>query len=148
LPFILGEFTTARLLVITEGQWDAITFALVAGWLGDQVAWPDWICVIGIRGANGINPFLTHYAAHWPRHAKCLLLPDNDGAGATWFESCEGQLSFADRLSDRCTEVHVEVVSGAKDFNEAWRRRLVKYADIRRDFISNGFSDKKGQLLW
>jgi hypothetical protein len=115
---------------------------------GVAQAWPNSICVVGIRGVNGINPFLTHYAAHWPRNAKCLLLPDNDDAGASWFESRGGQSSFADRLIDRCTEVHVEVVSGAKDFNEAWQRRLVSHADIGREFIANGFCNKNGQLLW
>lgn len=148
MPFIIGEFTTARLLVITEGQWDAITFALAAGWLGQDAAWPDWVCVIGIRGANGINPFLTHYAAHWPRNPKCFLLADDDTAGTTWFESSNGQPSFADRLADRCMEVHVQVVSGAKDFNEAWKHGLIREGDIGREFMANGFSNKKGQLLW
>jgi hypothetical protein len=146
LPFIIGEFPTARLLVITEGQWDAITFALAAGWLGHDGAWPDWICVIGIRGTNGINPFLNHYTAHWPRNAKCLLLPDNDYAGATWFKSCEGRPSFADRLINRCMEVHVETVCGAKDFNEGWKRGMIKASDIGREFIANGFTDKEEEF--
>jgi hypothetical protein len=148
LPFILGEFTAARLLVIMEGQWDAISFAHAAGWLVHDAAWPDWVCVIGIRGTHGIRPFLTHYAAHWPRKAKCLLLADNDRAGATWFESAEGQQSFADRLIHFCTEVHVETISGAKDFNEAWQRGLVTACDIGRQFIANGFTNEEGQLLW
>ncbi len=60
LPFIIGgsRFDLARLLVITEGQWDALTFALAAGWLGDGCLWPEGVCVVGIRGASGTNTFL------------------------------------------------------------------------------------------
>ena len=60
LPFIIGGswFDTARLLIITEGQWDSLTFALAAGWLGEGCIWPERVCIIGIRGAQGVNPFL------------------------------------------------------------------------------------------
>jgi hypothetical protein len=148
LPFILGEFTTARLLIIVEGQWDAIAIAHASGCLTHDTSWPDWVCVVGIRGVNGINPFLSHYSAHWPRKPKCLLLADNDRAGTTWFESNGHRQSFADRLIHFCSEVHVETISGAKDFNEAWRRGLVTGRDIARQFIADGFTNEKGQLLW
>jgi hypothetical protein len=146
LPFVLGDFQSARLLVITEGQFDCITFAHVAGWLSHDAAWPDWVCVLGLRGANGINPFLFHYTPLWPKDAKCWLLPDNDAAGRTWFEADNGKSSFAERLSVLCREVHVETIAGAKDFNQAWQLNLVAQADIGRQLQINGFTDAGGHI--
>lgn len=42
LPYIIGgaSFDSARLMVITGGQWDALTFAFAAGWLGGGCLWP------------------------------------------------------------------------------------------------------------
>jgi hypothetical protein len=146
LPFILGDFQSARLLAITEGQFDCITLAHAAGWLNHDAAWPDWVCVLGLRGANGINPFLSHYAAFWPKETKCWLLPDDDAAGKAWFEPHNGKESFAERLSALCGEVHVETIVGAKDFNQAWQRNLVTHADIGRQLQVNGFTDERGHI--
>jgi hypothetical protein len=147
LPFVLGDFQSSRLLVITEGQFDCITFAHVAGWLNHDAAWPDWVCVIGLRGANGINPFLGYYTPLWSKDVKCWLLPDNDAAGRRWFEAEGGQPSFADRLSALCTEVRVETIAGAKDFNQAWQRNLITQRDIGAQLRVSGFTDQKGRIL-
>lgn len=147
LPFIMGDFQSARLLVVVEGQWDAITFAHAAGWLCHDTSFPDSICVLGIRGAQGINPFLHCYAQLWPVNPKCLLLPDSDSAGATWFEVRDSQPSFAERLGEYCSCVRVQTIRDAKDFNDAWKRRLVTRSDIEREFRSNDFVDEKGRLL-
>ena len=141
LPFILGDFSTAQLLVITEGQWDAITFAHVAGWLSHDTAWPQSVCVLGIRGAQGVAPFFDHYAPHWLTKPKCLLLPDNDSAGTTWYHDARlGRLSFLQLLAERCGDVYVQTVPGAKDFGEAFQRGLVKREDIDHLFCANGFT--------
>jgi hypothetical protein len=146
LPFVLGDFQSARLLVIMEGQFDCITFAHVAGWLSHDAAWPDWVCVIGVRGANGINPFLLHYAPVWPKDVTSWLLPDNDAAGRAWFEPSPEKTSFAERLGGLCREVHVETIAGAKDFNEAWQRHLITQADIGRQLQINGLINARGHI--
>ena len=104
LPYFLGDFEQAALLVITEGQWDALTFALAAEWLGDGCLWPKGVGLIGIRGVSGINPFLQHYRKFWPVNVNCLLLPDGDGPGDRWFEGTD---TFADRLAELCRKVAV-----------------------------------------
>lgn len=144
LPFIIGDFTAARLLVITEGQWDAITFAHAAGWLSHDTAWPPFVCVLGIRGAQGVNPFLDYYESLWPTNAKCLLLPDNDASGASWYEEQPGGISFFKHLVRRCGQVFVQTVTRAKDFNEAWKQGLVRRQDINHLFVVNGFTTEKG----
>jgi hypothetical protein len=147
LPFIMGDFQSAQLLVVTEGQFDSITVAHAAGWLSHDAAWPDGICVLGLRGVCGVNPFLSHYTAVWPRDVKCWCLPDNDAAGKAWFESAEnGEPSFAEQLSARCSEVRVETITGAKDFNQAWQRDLVKQGDILRQLQINGFTNHRGHI--
>ena len=145
LPFILGDFSTAKLLVITEGQWDCISLAHAAGWLAHDAAWPDSICCLGIRGVEGVNAFLRAYDSHWPPNPKCLLLPDADAAGRRWFEPPSSETKpFCDALAERCAQVRVETLTGAKDFNEAWKRRLICSADIAALMIEAGFTNQKG----
>jgi hypothetical protein len=81
LPFFVGEFAQARLLIITEGEWDACTFGLAAGWLGDECALPEGVGLIGIRGNEGVEPFLQYYRPYWPKDVDCLVIPDGDTPG-------------------------------------------------------------------
>jgi hypothetical protein len=117
LPYVIGgsSFDSAKLLVVTGGQWDALTFAFAAGWLGEGCQWPAGVCVIGIRGDASSNVFLRYYARFWPTDADCLILPDMDLSGMKWFL---GPDSFEKRLSARCRRVAAEAFSPHKDFND------------------------------
>ena len=143
LPFIIGGswFDSARLLVITEGQFDALTFALAAGWLGEGCKWPEGVCVIGIRGASGINAFLQPYAQFWPANANCLLLPDGDKPGEQWFE---GPNSFADRLAKLCRKVAVVKCRAQKDFNDLYRAEKTTPEQIAELLASHGLALESG----
>ena len=96
LPYIIGEFDRARLLIITEGQWDAITFALAAGWLGDGCLWPQGVGLVDVRGANGADCFLKHYQRCWQERVQCLLLADADNGGEPY---SQGAACLTDRLN-------------------------------------------------
>ncbi len=143
LPFIIGgsDFDSATLLVIAEGQWDALTFALAADWVGDGCMWPPDVCVIGVRGASGINSFLQTYDRFWPKAANCLLLPDTDGPGSKWFDNED---SFADRLVERCRKVAVVGCRGHKDFNDLYRAEKVMPGQIADLLASHGMSLEGG----
>jgi len=143
LPFIIGGgwLDAARLLIITEGQWDALTFSLAAGWLGEGCSWPQGVCVIGIRGASGVNSFLKYYGRFWPENVNCLLLPDNDGTGGKWFE---GRDSFADRLAQLCRRVAVIRCGEHKDFNELYRAETVTPEQIQELLAAHGMSLESG----
>ncbi|HPA19240.1 MAG TPA: hypothetical protein PLU30_15950 [Verrucomicrobiae bacterium] len=149
LPFVLGEFRTARLLVICEGLWDAITFAHAAGWFGHDASWPDWACALGIRGAQGVRPFLEAHGPCWPDPPpNVLLMPDADAAGRTWFEAgSNGREPFADQLAARARKVAVVTCGGAKDFNEAFKARPISPADIGAMMLANGLTDERGNIL-
>ena len=123
LPFIMGaaNFSKARLLVILGGQWDAITFAGAAGWLGAG-QWPDGVCVIAPRGDSGTKTFLEAYAPIWPKGCNVLLFPDGDASGAKWFE---GAGSFAEQLRDRGCRVVVKTTAPHKDFNDLYRAQEI-----------------------
>ncbi len=123
-PFVInaGWFETARLLVIAGGQWDALTFAFAAGWLGEGRVWPDGVCVIGLRGDASSSSFLDAFEPFWPRGADCLLLPDADASGSKWHEGTD---SFADRLSRRCNKVVVATCEGHKDINDLYRAEKI-----------------------
>lgn len=149
VPFIMGEFGTARLLIACEGQWDALTFALAAGWLSHDAAWPEGVCLLGIRGAQGVRPFFDAYGPLWPDPMpNVLLLPDADSAGRTWFEA-RGTLEepLADRLAGLARKVAVVQCHEAKDFNEAFKAEPIGPAEIGALLKSHGFTDAKGRIL-
>lgn len=123
------------MLIITGGQWDALTFAFAAGWLGYRCAWPPGVCVIGLRGDASSNVFLRHYAPYWPAAANCLLLPDNDASGARWMEGAD---SFAHRLAARCRKVSVVKCGGHKDFNDLYRASGISPWEIAEFLASHG----------
>lgn len=142
LPFIIGGswFNKARLLIFTEGQWDAVTLPLAASWLGEGSKWPEGVCVVGIRGASGTNTFMKHYSPFWPKDANCLLLPDNDVSGSKWFEGAE---PFADRLSQLCKKVAVVKCEGFKDFNDLYRAQQITPDQIGALLASHGMEVTK-----
>jgi hypothetical protein len=137
LPYILGDFETASLLVVTEGQWDALTFALAAGWIGDGCLWPRGVGLIGIRGASGVTPFLRWYERFWPEHANCLLLADADKAGGSW---SEGERCFARQLAWRCARVAVVDCYPHKDFNDLYRAEKPGKDEIAELLSSHGMA--------
>jgi hypothetical protein len=136
LPFELGDFDSARLLIIAEGEWDIVSFALAAGWLGDGCVLPQGVGLIGIRGAGGTDVFLRYYRPFWPKNVNCLVIPDSDTAGKKWYT---GPDSFVSKLKPLCRKVAVvHCAAGAKDFNELYRRQSVGPEDISELLKSHG----------
>ena len=137
LPYIVGDFETAKLLVITEGQWDALSFGFAAGWIGDDCLWPKGVGLIGIRGWGGWNTFLTYYRRYWPEAADCLLLADNDPNGKKWHT---GNDCFAVQLSKLCRKVAVVDCEPFKDFNDLYRSEKAGPDDVREILAAHGMS--------
>jgi hypothetical protein len=83
-PFVLGNPWTAKLWVVTEGQWDAITFFGAVGGFYDQQNLP--IAVFGLRGSTGgTAAFLGLYQRLIRAQKPAMwLIRDNDPAGAKW----------------------------------------------------------------
>jgi hypothetical protein len=148
LPFVLGDLVNTRLIVILEGQWDAITFFGACGFLenertfgeGRRAAIPDGIAVFGIRGAQGMDVFLGAWA-QWLRRMRprAWVIADNDAAGGTWRDQPEAEAglprppSLGDRLiaagcgGGEHDEARAPVVSWlkkgvwGKDFNDYFK---------------------------
>jgi len=128
LPFVLGCLDNPELVVILEGQWDAITFYHACGWFSDAVFPP--VAVFGLRGVNGVDALLSFYA-DWLRVVKpaVWLIGDNDKAGRTWAErrdteKIHSKPSFIDRLKALgARRVVYRVIAGkyGKDFNDFYR---------------------------
>lgn len=147
LPFVVGTFQGAKLLVITEGQWDGLTLCHAAGWFDHDAAWPGDVAVIGIRSASGWRAFVDHYDRHWPDpRPSCLLLPDRDTAGAEWTQA-RGRPTFLDALRKRCRVVVVRGCVGGKDLNDLHRLQPITVAEIGRIFLAGGLTDERGRVL-
>lgn len=147
LPFVVPGTLPARLLVLAEGQWDAITLAGAAGWLESDTAWPDGVWLFGLRGSSGLDPFLA-----WWRpllvaaRPAVLVLADNDAAGMRWSQPGPPKVlggprppSLGEKLraagASRVEIARVRPEHG-KDFNDYFRARRPSALDIARWFAA------------
>jgi hypothetical protein len=139
LPFVLGSLDCPKLVVILEGQWDAITFFHACGWFADTAA-PS-AAVFGLRGVNGIDAFLAFYA-DWLRVVKpaVWLIGDNDKAGRKWAErqdvdKIHSKPSFIDRIKALgASRVVYRVIAEkfGKDFNDFYKAAAPDAEFMRR----------------
>jgi hypothetical protein len=131
LPFVLGDLTGTKVIVLLEGQWDAVSFFGACGYFEDSNP-PAGVAVFGIRGAQGLDVFLAYWAK-WIRHNQPLawIIADNDKAGQTWLRAPEAKPglprspTFAERLEYvGCRKVLTSWLNpGAwgKDFNDYYK---------------------------
>jgi hypothetical protein len=132
LPFVLGDLQRPRLLVLLEGQWDAITFFGACGWFHDTTP-ASGVAVFGIRGVQGMDVFLAYWS-RWLRWHKPLawVIAQNDPASLAWRQAPvvqPGELqvpSLADRLAHAgCRDVKLSWLrpnpTWGKDFNDYYR---------------------------
>lgn len=134
LPFVVGQVVRPRLLVILEGQWDALTMYGALGNLDPDggLALPD-VAVMGVRGAKGTAVLLAHWGA-WLRAVRPVvwLLPDADEAAKLWvpparaLERRPGVAYFSEQLSwagaARVVATPLRPTAGVgKDFNDYYR---------------------------
>ena len=131
MPFVMGDVGAAKLIVILEGQWDAITFFGACGYFEDATP-PVGVAVFGIRGAQGVDVFLAYWQ-WWLRHNRpaVWVIADNDKAGREWLNPKakkageEPPPSFAARLGYLgCKYVKQSLMNDpafGKDFNDYYR---------------------------
>ena len=127
VPFVLGAgyFRTARLVIITEGQYDCIAFCAAAGWLLNDTSWPENVTAFGIRGSTSWKVFIEHWQTVWPEAARFLVFIDNDKAGKKWLSE------FATELSQYAESVTVLTPqSDGEDFSDIQRHSSLNSEDI------------------
>lgn len=150
LPFLLGDVAGLRFLVVTEGQWDAVTFAGAMGWLDGDGVWPSGVAVMGSRGSTGVDTLLAYWG-EWlrERRPEVLVLADNDKAGRLWDEAAQtapGELpmpTFAEKIKFAgAARVVVQRVNAAlgKDFNDYWKARRPAAEGLRAWIAGMGFT--------
>jgi hypothetical protein len=121
-----------RLVIITEGQWDAITLAGAFGWLSETSSIPDGVLVFGLRGASSGRVLLAAWGEFLRIHApRVWIIGDHDAAGSKLVErgecsKVESEPSFVDRLrAIGCTAKVQFLVDRQRrpvnDFNDFWK---------------------------
>ena len=149
-PFFLGNTTDPSLVVVLEGQWDAVSFWAACGGLYSEAE--KHMAVFGLRGASSANIFLSAYRhlLH-TTHPTVWLIGDNDEAGRRWTTapaaahgSQPGTLrspSFSDRLvangAGRLVTTFLKA-DGIKDFNDYYFRAMPEPADMANFFKKAG----------
>lgn len=153
LPFVLGNIRDPSLIVITEGQWDAIAFwAACCGEDGPAAPAHGRLAIFGLRGASSPNLFLSAWSHLLRTHTSptVWLLGDNDEAGRRWTSPtvrAPGTLpspSFSDRLRAQGAGRLVTTFlagDGIKDFDDYYARHMPEPADMAGFF-------KKAGLEW
>lgn len=157
MPFVLGDIVAPKVIVLLEGQWDAISFYGACG-LFEESTSLSGIAVFGIRGAQGTDAFLGHWA-HWLDRVKprAWLIADNDAAGKTWREPppAESGMPRPPGLAERLTAAGCRSTlvswlkpgSWGKDFNDYYRVKKPS-AEAMATWLRNvGLLDKKGNWL-
>lgn len=137
LPLALGDLLDPSTIVITEGQWDALTLyaALFKEPVGGR---PPSLGIFGIRGNEGTKAFLAEWGA-WlkARRPSVILMPDNDTAGRKWITpqrrpGALPSITFQDQLTNAGLAVHVVEIPKAygKDFNDYYKARKPATRDL------------------
>jgi len=126
LPYVLGaqEFPTACLVVITEGQWDAIAWAAAIGWLRPGQPWPPGVTVFGIPGGTNWGSLRKHWTPLWPKAAEFLLIPDADEAGRAW------KTGFAAQLRPHALNLKVWALPDGQDFSDFYQAQPLSCAEM------------------
>lgn len=92
-PFVIGRPSMSTTWIITEGQWDAISIAMVASPPSSEPRWlhtpphrcaDDTLAIIGIRGAHNWRSFINIYGERLNAESTCILIPDADKVGMEW----------------------------------------------------------------
>ena len=131
LPFVLGDPSRAKLWIITEGQWDAITLWGVLGGFEDPDVCAD-VAILGVRGVSGASCLLRYFYKALNRYKpQVWIFADNDKASWKWdnkgFVSHDGRLPpvcFVDQLklvlNDRAARIPVTRIKPelGKDAND------------------------------
>ena len=130
-PFVIGDVVDPEVLVIHEGQWDAITWWGAAGFFEDgEAPLGDHVACMGLRGANSVDKFVSFWGDWIGRHRpRVWLFNDADEAGEGFFRSAvdkDGRLypSLTDRLYRLGCPLVVNSsfdAPGIKDFNDAYK---------------------------
>lgn len=135
VPYVIGDLSRPALVIITEGQWDAITIYGSLGGFDDGDPIP--VCVFGIRGVKN-SSLLLKYWGKWFRGLRgsgvlksILVIADGDKAGlglitATKPADHMAVPSFRERLLASvpgCRVVCSNINAGesGKDFNDFYK---------------------------
>ncbi len=154
LPFVLGDLQAPRLIVLLEGQWDAITFFGACGWFHDTTP-AEGVAVFGIRGAQGTDAFLGHWAPWLERiKPRVWVIADNDAAGGSWRErpAADPGLPWPPSLAERLVAVgcRAPLVSWltpgkwGKDFNDYYKAAKPGPEKMRTWMHKVGIMDASG----
>ncbi len=136
MPFVVGDREQPKFVIVTEGQWDALTIYGALGGFEDGDPIP--VCVFGLRGVKNAGHFLRYWGPWLMRlqMAKQLsaicIIADRDTAGMALVKgrSEPGKLpepAFKDvlerNLKTRVVCSWLSVRGVGKDFND-WYKAL------------------------
>lgn len=126
LPFVCGNVQSPRFGVILEGQWDALTLWIAAGWFEAKDGGPAVIW--GCRGSESVEILLSAWGPYIKaKKLPLAIMPDGDAAGMKWTQQrTDGLRVPMPSVVDRLTAMGGRPTSvlrwgPQKDFNDWYR---------------------------
>jgi hypothetical protein len=138
LPYVIGAgfLPYAQTVVVTEGQWDALTLAQAAGWLASDASWPECLTLFAVRGASAWRPLIDFWGDFFPKEARFILFADGDDAGGKWREP--GNLADALRHRGHRVRIIRPRPGSPKDLNDIHRAKPITEADVGEWLATGG----------
>ena len=119
VPFYLGNYLTAKTIIIVEGAWDAMALAIAAGW-DKPDAFPLDVSILGNRGSASFNGLFGFIGKLWRGQRNFLIIADNDKSGKQWLREPDLCRGLVDKASGIWL-THIKEEHG-KDVNDALKK--------------------------
>ncbi len=143
-----GYDTRCECVIVTAGEWDALSVLLASGWIDHNgtLTLPPGLAIVGIRGEGrgGTDAYLRFYK-HW-RPRSVIMLADADKTGLSWFASQDGRPCFAAQIGQRGAKVIKLTPAAHKDVNDLYRSGNLGLPQIEAMLAEAGFHLPKGGL--
>jgi hypothetical protein len=119
VPFILGDYTKAEVLLVVEGGWDAMALSIASGWHVSG-CFPLKTCILGVRGVHLLRDLLGFVGKNLGGRAKIVVLAQNDDPGLSWIRQPDLSRGLIEKASGIWL-THISLRFG-KDINDAYKK--------------------------
>jgi len=133
VPFLLGDYTKAEVLLVVEGGWDAMALSIAAGWHVSG-SFPLNTCILGVRGVHLLRDLFGFVGKNLGGRKKIIVITQNDDPGLSWIRQPDLSRGLIEKASGIWL-THISTKFG-KDINDAYKKGAFANWSLN-DFLSS-----------